>query len=168
MIGVLRALLGAQFVSAQVSRVRHEARLTVTRIALGSVAVLLAVVAVGFFTAAGHATLTRVLGPVSASLIVGGVYLALALIVWLACRIATADRQAPVAAAPELAAADLAAAAQSALHGVGQSVGDAVRNIDPQALATEGGRKLVRTVGPLPLAGIAIVAGYLLARRMDR
>lgn len=162
MFGLLRALVGAQVLSAQVGRVRREARQTVTRIVLGIVAALLAIVAAGFFTAAGHATLHRVLGPVSASLIVGGVYLALALIVWLVCLLVARRPAAPVETP------DIAAAAQTALYGIGQSVGDAARKIDPQALATEGGRKLARTVGPLPLAGIAVLAGYLLARRLDR
>lgn len=162
MFGILRALIGAQVVSAQVSRVREEARLAVTRIALGAVAALLALVAVGFLTAAGHVTLTRVLGPVSASLIVAGVYLVLALVFGVAASLAGRKRPAPVESP------DIAAAAQTALYGIGQSVGDAARKIDPQALATAGGRKVARTVGPLPLAGIAIAAGYLLARRLDR
>lgn len=164
MFGLLRALLGAQVFSAQMGKVRREARQAVTRIALGVVAALLTIVAVGFFTAAGHTTLHRILGPVSASLIVGGVYLALALIMWLAAAL-SGRREEALAPAP---AADLAAAAQSALYGIGQSVGDAARKIDPQAVATEGGRRLARTVGPLTLAGAAVLAGYILARRVDR
>lgn len=162
MFGVLRTLLGIQAVSAQVSRVRHEARIAAMRIVFTIIAVLLAIVALGFLTAAGYVSLSRELGVVSALLVTGGVYVALALIVWLIGSLSS-RRPRP---APETT--DIAAATQTALYGIGQSVGDAARKIDPQALATAGGRKLARTVGPLPLAGIAIVVGYLLARRMDR
>lgn len=162
MIGLLRTLVGAQVVSAQVGRVRREARRTVTRLVLGIVTGVLVLVAAGFLTAAGHLTLTRVLGPVSASLIVAGAYLVIALAVWAIGAVAT--RTPPT----EAETPDLAAAAQTALYGIGQGVSDAARKIDPQELATAGGRKLARAVGPLPLAGIAIVAGYLIARRLDR
>ncbi|MBB3809798.1 phage holin family protein [Pseudochelatococcus contaminans] len=162
MFGLLRAFLGAQVVSAQVSRVRREAHLALVKTALGIVAAVLALVAVGFFTAAGHLSLERALGPVTASLIVGGVYLVIALIVWAV--MATRDSR------PQLPAEtpDLAATARTTLFSIGQSVGDAARSIDPKAIANAGGRKLARTVGPLTLASIAIVAGYLAARRIDR
>ncbi|MFC0217220.1 phage holin family protein [Pseudochelatococcus lubricantis] len=160
MIGLIRALLGAQMLAAQTARLREDARRAVSRIVGLAVAGILAVVAVGFLTAAGHQTLTRVLGPVSASLIVAGVYLALALIAWLATSL-SARRPMPPAPAP---AADLAAATQSAFQGLGETV----RGLKPEELAQKGGQTLARTVGPLPLAGLAVLSGFLIARRVTR
>lgn len=160
MIGLIRALLGAQVLAAQTARLRDDARRAVSRLVGLAVAGLLALVAVGFLTAAGHQTLTRVLGPVSASLIVAGVYLVLAIVAWLAAAL-SARRPPPPAPAP---AADLAAATQSAFQGLGETV----RGLKPEELARKGGQAVARTVGPLPLAGLAVLAGFLLARRIGR
>ncbi|MGI6244846.1 MAG: phage holin family protein [Pseudochelatococcus sp.] len=159
MIGLIRALLGAQVFAAQTARLRDDARRAVLRAVGLVVAAIFAAVGVGFLTAAGHRTLARMLDPVSASLIVAGVYLGAAAIIWLATTLAARRRTRP----PQ-PAADLGAATMSAMQGLGETV----RDLKPEELALKGGQKLARAVGPWTLAGVAVLAGYVLARRVDR
>ncbi|MFT0891295.1 hypothetical protein [Pseudochelatococcus sp. G4_1912] len=164
MIALLRTLLGAQVFATQITRVKEEARRTCARVLTLLIATLLAVVAVGFFTAAGYISLVRMYGPVTALLIVGGAYLAFAVIVWGINALASRSSSEEQLKTPAVSTPDLAVVTQNMM----QSVGEAVRQINPEEIAAKSGRTLMRNVGPLPLAGIAIVAGYILARRIDK
>lgn len=163
MMALLRTLLGAQVFAAQITRVKEEARRTCVRLLALLIAGLLAVVAVGLFTAAGYISIARMHGPVTGLLIVGGVYLGLAVIVWAATALASRPSKAPPRAMA-VGTQDLAAATQNVM----QSVGEAVRQIKPEELAEKSGQSLVRNMGPWPLAGVAVLAGYILARRLDK
>lgn len=162
MLGLIRTLLSAQMFAAQAAHLREEVRHTVTCTITFVIIAVLITIAAGFFTAAIYIVLARFYGPFSASLIIGGGYLALAIITLGISALFSRHRR--VNQKQMLAQeGDLTAAAQSAIN----ELSKAVRQINPEELAHKGGQAIARNIGPLPLAGIAIIAGYLLARRLD-
>ena len=72
--------MGMVLIQLFLNRMKRAARKAVRKTALGAAAAICALVALGFFTAAGFLWLSATLDPVAAAAIVGGIYLAFAVL----------------------------------------------------------------------------------------
>ena len=148
MVFKLASSIGLALAAADLKRrIRYIVRSGI----LGAVGALLAIIALCFFLVAAHLALSGWLNPIASAAIIGGVLLAIALILFF------------VATRPMSKLAVKSAEANPA-----ESVGDAIR---------EGMAKLGEAAGasdsPLrnpvvQTAGIALMAGFLLGRRSRR
>jgi hypothetical protein len=134
---------------------------------LGLVALILLFTGIGFLTAAGYMQLRFLYGPLDAALIVGGIFVALAIIVVIA--LATGGRRS--APKPTVRAAPMRAAAPPAGDELASGIAEALsrgRNGGGEQLAMLAGTELGRQLRPFHLIAVAFIGGLIAGRRIDR
>jgi hypothetical protein len=135
---------------------------------MGIVALLLLFTGVGFLTAAGYMHLRFLYGPLDAALIVGAIFVVLAMIVVVVLAMG-GGRPAPRAsmqAAPARAASPPPAGDQLAA-----GIADALsrgRAGGGEQLAMLAGTELGRQLRPFHLVALAFIGGLIAGRRIDR
>lgn len=171
MLGLLARLVGGA-VDPLIDRASVAGGRLARKLALFLVAAVCLVVVLIALTAAFDLWVTSKAGAIIGALAVAGVYLVVALVaLWLALRGGATSQAAP---AGDAAAEDAARAAQSArkaqVDAFAAPLMQALAGLGlrREQLAVLAGSSLAKQLGPLPLVGLALVAGFLVGRMGKR
>ena len=164
MLGLLTGLLGGA-VAPLFHRLSRLSATLLRKVALFLVAGLCGLVVVTALTHAFELWITELAGPIVGSLAVAGVYLVIA-----ACAAVAALRGTPAARAGSSDAGGEAGRRASAFDAqVDQFSAPLLRllqrfGLRRELLAVLAGTSVAKRLGPIPLVGLAIVAGFLVGR----